>query len=172
MDEKLIAACRGKSKSSGGLNLPEMRKRLIKEFPDHKEKLTKMNRKQLTNYCKKHFSKEIQEAKKKYFVRDTPLNKSQMKYCRCVVKVASKNPQWCYKHDRWKSGKGPCYNPYAVCTKSTKRKGRFYCNKYFDFENMSDKEVKSLAALKGVSVSELKSKAAKERRDYMEKVYY
>ena len=172
MDEKLLYACMGKSKSAGGLNLPEMKKGLIKKFPKHKEEINKMNRKQLTNYCRKNFGKEIQKSKEKYFVHNSSLNKQQMKYCRCLAHIAAKNPEWCYEHGAWKKTKGKCYNPYSVCTKSTKRKGRFYCNKYYDFDNMPEKEVKSLALLKGISVSELKRKAAKERRDYPEKVYY
>lgn len=172
MDSRLLNSCIGKSESSGGLNLPEMKKELIKLYPEYKEEIQQKTRKSLYSFCKKNFGKDIQKAKKKYFVHDAHLNERQMAYCRCIPKVAVKNPEWCYKHEAWKKNKEKCVNPYAVCTKSTGRKGRFYCGKYYDFDNIPEKEVEALAALKGVSVNEMKRQAAKERRDYFEKVNY
>jgi len=174
MDIKLLNACLGKAESAGGLNLPEMKKQLIQLFPEHRSEIQRRTRKSLYNYCKRYFGVEMKEAKSKYFVEGTPLNKPQMDYCRCLAHVSAKNPEWCYKHGAWKTTRPgtPCYNPFAVCTKSTRRRGRFYCAKYYDFENMPANEVKSLAAMKGLSVADYKRLAAKERRDSFEEVYY
>ena len=116
----------------------------------------------------------MREAKAKYFVKGTPLNKRQMDYCRCLAHVSAKNPVWCYKHQAWKTVRrgSPCYNPYAVCTKSTRRKGRFHCTKYYDLENMPSGEVRALALMKGLSVSDFKKLADRERQAAFEQVYY
>ena len=174
MDLKLLNACLGKTASSGGMNLPEMRRALIQLFPDHRLELQKRTRKSLYGYCKKYFSEEIKEAKSKYFVKGTSLNKAQMAYCRCLARVSAKNPEWCYKHEAWKhvNPKSPCYNPYAICTKSTRRRGRVYCTKYYDLENMPIKEVRSLALMKGLSVSDYKKLALQEQNNYFEEIYY
>ena len=174
MDVKLLNACLGKAESAGGLNLPEMKKQLVQLFPEHQSEIRRRTRKSLYGYCKKYFSEEMREAKEKYFVRGTPLNKRQMDYCRCLAHVSAKNPEWCYKHGAWKKvRKGtPCYNPYAVCTKSTKRKGRFRCTKYYDLQNMPAREVRALAAMKGLSVRDFKILADRERQGSFEEVYY
>jgi len=174
MDVKLLNACLGKSSSAGGLNLPEMKRQLIKLFPEHRQEIQRRTRKSLYNYCKKYFGEEMREAKAKYFVKGTPLSKHQMDYCRCLAHVSAKNPEWCYKHGAWKRTRpsAPCYNPYALCTKSTKRRGRFHCTKYYDFENMPAKEVRALASMKGLSVAEFKRLAARERKESFEEVYY
>lgn len=164
----------GKSKSTGGLNLPEMKRELIQLFPEHRHEIQKRTRKSLYRYCQKYFGEEMKEAKAKYFVPGTPLNKHQMKYCRCLAHVAAENPEWCYFHNAWKTIRpgSPCFNPYAVCTKSTRRRGRFHCTKYYDLENMPRKEVRALAAIKGLSVPEFKNLAKQERQTSFEEVYY
>lgn len=174
MDIRLLNACLGKSESQGGLNLPEMKKQLIQLFPEQRKEIQKRTRKSLYVFCKKHFEEEMGESRSKYFVEDTPLNKAQMDYCRCLAHVSAKNPPWCYKHGAWKSVRPgtPCYNPYALCTKSTGRKGRFRCAKFYDFENMPKNEVRTLAMMKGLSVPEFKRLAEQERRDSFEEVYY
>lgn len=174
MDLKLLNACRGKSESAGGLNLPEMKHQLIQLFPEQRGEISKRTRKSLYRYCKMHFAEEMEEAEEKYFVRGTPLNERQQDYCRCLAHVAAKNPKKCYTSGLWKKrrkGSG-CYNPYGVCTKSTRRKGRFHCARYYDFENMPEDEVEALAAMKGVSVAEFKRIAKKERKTGFEEVYY
>ena len=174
MDSKLLNACLGKSKSTGGLNFPEMKKALIKLFPKHRQDIQKRTRKSLYQYCKRHFGEEIREAKERYFVKGAPLNKRQMDYCRCLAHISAKNPEWCYKHGAWKTTRkgSPCYNPYAICTKSTRRKGRFHCTKYYNLENMPSKEVKALARMKGLSVTKYKILADQERQTSFVKIYY
>ena len=174
MDLQLLNACEGKSKSTGGLNLPEMKRELIELFPEHRQEISSRTRKSLYRYCKRYFGEEIREAKEKYFIRGTPLNKKQKDYCRCIAHVAAKNPEWCFKHQAWKRAKkgDKCLNPYAICTKSTKRRGRFYCTKYYDLENIPIEEVKALASMKGMSVSEFKKLAYRERQAAFGKVYF
>lgn len=90
-----------------------------------------------------------------YFKPESNLSQSHQKYCRCIAKVAARNPEWCNRHGKWKMGAQGCYNPYAICTKSTKRTGQKRCLPYFDLENMTYKEVKALADMKGKTVEEL-----------------
>ena len=174
MDVKLLNACMGKSKSAGGMNFPEMKRALVRLFPEHRQDIQRRTRKSLYNYCKKYFGVEMREAKSKYFVKGTPLNKRQMDYCRCLAHISAKNPEWCYKHGAWKTVRRgtPCYNEFAVCTKSTKRKGRFKCTQYYDLRNMPSSEVRGLARMKGLSVSDFKKLADRERQASFGKVYY
>lgn len=166
MDEKLMWACVGKSESQGGMNIEEFRQALMKMYPKKSEKIKSISsRKSLQRYCQQvspEIKKDIKEAKEAYFVKGTPLNQKQMKYCRCIAHVAGKNKDWCYKHKAWKKGKGKCYNPYAVCTSKIGRKGRIRCTEYYDLDDMPKKEVEAISKLKGKTVPELR-KYIKER---------
>ena len=173
-NRKLALACEGKSASQGGMNLPELRRALRKNYPQHSNKFQTMTRREITNFCKKNtrIKKDVRSSQAKYFLENIPLTERQKKYCRCVAKVASKNNEWCYTHNMWKkppsrrsrsSRRGACYNPYAVCTKSVGSENRpRACLKYMDLERMPKEEVRALAKLKGVSASTLKRKVAKE----------
>lgn len=160
MDQVLLNACMGKSLSVGGLNLPDFREEMAEMFPEKVDEIVGMNRKQLTSLCKrdKEIRGEIKEAKARYFLPGSPLNEKQQAYCRCLAHVAAKNPSECYegKQPEWKEGpkSDQCVNPYSVCTKSTHRQGRFHCLKYYDLDDMPQKEVEAVSALHGKSIKE------------------
>ena len=73
------------------------------------------------------------------------LTEQDKKYCRCVLHVSSDQGEDCIL-DGFK-GDG-CYNPYAVCTKSTGRKGRVECFLNYDLNNIPPKEREALIHLK------------------------
>lgn len=50
MDDQLIQACQGVSYSKGGLNIPDMKQRLLQMFPHHEIKSTK-TRSELNKLC-------------------------------------------------------------------------------------------------------------------------
>ena len=147
MNRKLLNACNGKTQSNGGLNLSEMKRILIKMYPNRKRFIESKSRKELESYCKRILFKNepsiksVNKEKSKYFVRGTPLNEKQKKYCRCLVHVAESKRTT---------------NPYAICTKVTDRKGRFKCLPYYNLNNLTASEVRGLAKLHGKSVPQLK----------------
>jgi len=166
-DEILLNACMGKSKSAGGLNLPEFRRKLLSLYPGYASEIQSKSRKSLMLYCNKtpEIKKDVITTKEKYFVKGTPLNKKQKKYCRCIAHISGKNEEWCNKHGAWKRGyKKGCTNMYSICTKSVGRTGRFKCAPYYNLEGMPAKEVKALADTKGKSVEEFKSWIKSEQR--------
>ncbi len=54
-------------------------------------------------------------------------------------------------------GKKQCYNPYSICSKSTRRKGRIECFKNTNLKNLPKNELIALAKLKGKSLKELRN---------------
>ncbi len=159
MTQELVRACDGKSQSQGGLNLNELRNALSNAFPDQEDKIRSMTRKSLLNYCKRtpKINKEIKTSKEKYFRPGSPLNADQKKYCRCISHVSAKKSS---------------INPYAICTKSTHRTGRFKCAPYYDYSNIPSHEIEGLAKLKGKSVAELKRVSDEEYRKSPRNPYY
>ena len=159
MSKQLVLACDGKSVSQGGLNAEKLKEELSALFPNEEHKIRSMTRKSLLVYCKRTpvINKEIRTSKEKYFRPGSPLNSRQQAYCRCIAHVsAQKSAQ----------------NPYAICTKSTKRTGRFKCAPYYNYSNIPDHEVKGLAKLKGKSVSDLKSVSDQEYKRSPRNPYY
>ena len=81
-------------------------------------------------------------SKKNLFVKRATLNKTERKYCSCLVDVR---------------GKGS-YNPYGVCTKSVyiskgKRRNKFVnCEASYNYEKMSKDSLKELAKEKKLSL--------------------
>lgn len=69
------------------------------------------------------------------------------KYCSCVLKVASQQDPNCILNKEY--GKGKCYNPYAVCAKST---GDFThsCSEYIDYNKMPTKVLRIQLELYGL----------------------
>ena len=70
------------------------------------------------------------------------LTEGQQKFCRCVLKVASKQSDECLKEKAWfqyKSGT-KCYNPYSVCAHSVKTSTK-HC--YYDFKDLSDQLIRT-----------------------------
>jgi hypothetical protein len=83
------------------------------------------------------------------------VNQKEKKYCNCVLKTSSKQPEKCLREKRWYEivdGK-KCYNPYAVCASSTKGNSK-RCYKIYDFEDLSDEELKAYANLRGLEIDE------------------
>jgi len=159
MSKQLILACDGKSASQGGLNFTELKDELSASFPNEEHKIRSMTRKSLLGYCKRtpKINKEIKTSKEKYFRPGSPLNSRQKAYCRCIAHVSAKDS---------------ALNPYAICTKSTKRTGRFKCAPYYDYSNIPDHEVKGLAKLKGTNVSNMKRISDEENRKSPRNPYY
>jgi hypothetical protein len=77
----------------------------------------------------------------------------QEKYCDCVLSVAAKQPTDCLTDKAWyekRDGK-TCYNPYAVCAKSTKN-STHECGTYYDYDKLSDEKLLTLAYLDNIRV--------------------
>ena len=93
-------------------------------------------------------------GKSDYFIETSNIEESKGKYCRCVLHVAAKNPEWCNIEKAWfdeRDGE-TCYNPYAVCAKSTRTSYR-HCSEEYDLNNIPYSELKYLAQLKGIEYS-------------------
>lgn len=92
-------------------------------------------------------------SKEEYFKDDVALTERQQSYCRCVLHVAAKNPSWCNQERVWgekRDGK-TCYNPYAVCAKSTKTSYR-WCGAELDMKNIPDDELVAHAELRRINI--------------------
>lgn len=159
MDIRLARACEGKSYSQGGLNLPEFRQALASKFPEYAQKINSMYRIDLTEFCgnSTRISTAVEKAKASYFRPDSPLDDDQARWCRCIAHV---------------SAKSSAYNPYAICTKSVGRVGRFKCAPYYNYDQMPKEEVEGLAKLKGKSVEQLKSSSEAEYQRSPSNPYY
>src|SRR3989304_6473289 len=137
----LELACAGKSKSTGGLNLPELKAELIAIYPANRDQiLATKNRTELQDLCRQLMRMgekpsppirlpsvptsvrslpEKESDEKQYFTEDAPEiyqdSKSMpARYCRCIAHTAKQQPDWCLKEKAWyqkREGKG-CYNPY------------------------------------------------------------
>jgi hypothetical protein len=150
-----------------GRSKPKTKQELIDFILENK---SKTKRKLSSSYKSKRSKKKSspEKSKEDYFIKDTPLNSKQRKYCKCIAHVSAKNDSKCYgKYEEWK--KGPkskdCLNPYVICTKSTNRSGsRFECVPYYNLEAIPKLEIASLAGLHGKKLSEFK-KYVKEKQD-------
>lgn len=90
-----------------------------------------------------------ERKEKNYFKVPSGLTEPHERYCRCIAHVASQQPEWCLKERAWfktRDGK-KCYNPYAICSKSTKRQGFAECSVNFDFTQFPDSELIAYANL-------------------------
>ncbi|MHB1952709.1 MAG: hypothetical protein ACYCOU_03085 [Sulfobacillus sp.] len=74
------------------------------------------------------------------------------KYCRCVLHVMARQPDWCIKNKAWFQRRGgrSCYNPYAVCTASLHRRGYRECSRYMDFEHVPENERRAYLEFEGL----------------------
>lgn len=80
---------------------------------------------------------------------------SKSKFCRCVLRVAEKNGNKCNKKKKWQQSELKCYNPYAVCAKSTKTTtGRRPCEYKFSNSDITAKQMKSYGYLNFKSYNE------------------
>lgn len=92
------------------------------------------------------------KAELRKLTKRRPLTSQQEKYCRCTLEVASRQPIECLKDRAWyQKRKGQeCYNPYAVCAASI---GTTHpCGDYYDFQNLSEPQLKAYAALSKVKI--------------------
>jgi hypothetical protein len=189
----LELACAGKSKSTGGLNLPELKAELIAKYPENRNQiLSTANRAELQDLCKQLMKmgmttkppspistppsvrSEKESNEKQYFTEDAPeiyqdSTSMPARYCRCIAHTAKQQPDWCLKEKAWyqkRDGKG-CYNPYAVCTKSIKRTGNVECFSYYDLENLPEEEQMALMYLKNKNnLAELYQEYRNDRQKY------
>ena len=88
-----------------------------------------------------------------FFLEDSDLDEDKKKWCRCVLKVATKETGECLKTKAWfKKIEGKsCYNPYSVCSKtvgtSTKE-----CSQHYDFNKFSDQRLIAYVQLHHIDV--------------------
>jgi hypothetical protein len=111
-------------------------------------------------------SRSKKPTKSQYFNKGNKLTEENRKYCRCVLHVAAQQPAQCLEKRSWGStvnGK-KCYNPYAVCTSATHRKGKMLCFKDTHLSAIPGKELSALAHLKRLTPSRLKLKQLLERK--------
>ena len=118
-----------------------------------------MRRTSIKRYREK--SRKVKTNKKNYFKPGNRLNDEQKKYCRCVYNVAAQQTPECLRRRKWtdkSENKNPnkCYNPYAICSKSVKRKGRIECYKNTRLQNLPPNEREALAALKQIKSKQTK----------------
>lgn len=79
------------------------------------------------------------------------MNKQKSKkYCSCLVKVSKKQSVNCLKN---KKSSKKCYNPYAICTSSLKRKGNVNCSKLLDYNKILKPDLYKYALAKGKKVT-------------------
>lgn len=91
--------------------------------------------------------------KSEYFKDGSGLDERQQKYCRCVLHAAAKQPDWCLEEKSWRDKRdgATCYNPYAVCAKSTGASSRS-CGANYDYQNLPDDELIAYAQLSKVNI--------------------
>lgn len=93
------------------------------------------------------------EKKLEYFKNKRNLSEREQKFCKCVLHVSAKQPNSCNYDKAWynkRNGK-TCYNPYAVCAKSTGTTSR-KCSENYNFENIPDNELKAYGGLKHIPI--------------------
>jgi hypothetical protein len=84
---------------------------------------------------------------------DTALSESEQKFCACVVQVAAKQPGQCNLEKAWFEERdgATCYNPYAVCAKSTGASSRL-CGSNYDYSAMTQSQLVALAQMNMIRV--------------------
>ncbi len=91
-----------------------------------------------------------------YFRPDTQLNDQEKKYCRCILSVGARNPEWCLRERAWFKTRGgrTCYNPYAICHSSTGLRSQVSCDSEYELINIPDDELIAYALLKRIPIPE------------------
>lgn len=92
-------------------------------------------------------------VKSGYFKDLTDLTDGDQKYCRCVLHVLAKQNKGCLENKAWfKDIDGKrCYNPYAVCAKSTRHSSR-QCGVNYNWEGIPDNELEGYANINHIPV--------------------
>ncbi|MHB1909643.1 MAG: hypothetical protein ACYCQJ_12375 [Nitrososphaerales archaeon] len=68
---------------------------------------------------------------------NVPASEAEKKYCSCIRKVSAKQSDQCLANKEF--GSGHCYNPYAVCAKSTGTTSR-RCSEILPYSSLSPQE--------------------------------
>lgn len=87
-------------------------------------------------------------------IKDSDLTESEQKFCSCVVQVSEKQPSECNIEKAWykiRRGK-KCYNPFSVCSKTTQGSNS-ECNKNYNYELLTDRQLNELANLSDIKTS-------------------
>jgi len=96
-----------------------------------------------------------------YMLPGAVISESDARTCRCTLHVGARQPSWClaekaYFQKRTDPQSGQvetCYNPYAVCVKSTGRAYPGICGENFNYDEIPDEELRAFAYLhSGVAV--------------------
>jgi hypothetical protein len=117
-----------------------------------------------TEYNKEYNKDYNKEYNKDEYAHEEMMSKGltdqQEKYCRCVVHVAEKQPAACNEDKAWyeKRDGEECYNPYAVCAKTTGTTSRD-CGEHYEYRTMTKNELVGIASLKGIKGAKSMSKA-------------
>lgn len=100
---------------------------------------------------------EVADVEAKYFGDDVTLPEKEQKWCRCVLHVASKQTPTCLEDVNKNSGLifdgKKCYNPYPICSASTKTASR-RCGENYNFKGIPDAELIAYAIIKKLPVPE------------------
>ena len=91
-----------------------------------------------------------EKQRKEKLVRKYQPDSTEAKYCRCVLHVSEKQPEWCLRYSLWRQSRDgkSCYNPYAVCTKSVNRKGLIECFINYNLDLATPSEINVIIYLK------------------------
>ena len=89
-------------------------------------------------------------SKSGYFKSNSTLSDREEKFCRCALHVLAKNQGYCNKPGKWGRGTD-CYNPYAVCAKSTRTSSR-HCGDSYDFSGVPDNELRAYAQSHSIAI--------------------
>jgi hypothetical protein len=87
------------------------------------------------------------------FIPESELLDRERKYCSCVLKVASKQPEEALRSGEYDRSKKE-YDPYAVCVASTKTTSD-ECGMNYDFESLSDDLLRAYVNLMYRSIKEV-----------------
>lgn len=138
-------------KQLGGRNVPQ---------PKNRAKLSRRRSRRKSRRRSPHRSRRRSGKSKSYFKRSNKLSEPHRRYCRCVLHVADKQSTECLRDKKWGqvvNGK-QCFNPFAICSKSTSRKGAVECFKNLDLTKIPKSELSALANLKKLTTIQLRLK--------------
>ena len=129
-------------------------------YKTRRKRTKSISRRKSRKSRKRSNRKSRKSGKRSYFKRNNKLSEPHKKYCRCILHVADQQSTECLRSKNWgkKVNGKQCYNPYAVCTASTKRTGTPECTKNLNLETIPKSEINALLDIKKMSMSDLKKK--------------
>ena len=105
------------------------------------------------------------EKNRRYFKHPEAVTEPVRKYCRCLADVAAKQGKTCLRQNKSKSGKGRCYNPYAICGRiKPKSMGRGGCAMLYNYKTMPLAQKEAVANLHNKTMKEMIAAAKEEAR--------